>query len=98
VQLTTVEFKAQHVELLRAALDSLKLRYSERNNQISVIGTYLTIDLANQKVVTTASNRETSLINRIKQAYSTKVVEVAAAKQKWIIKKLADNKMALRRF
>jgi rRNA processing protein Krr1/Pno1 len=97
VQLTTVEFKAKHSDILEKALEALSLSYSYlNNNQISIIGSYLTIDLANQKV--RMARNETSLVNRIKQEYSKQAIQLAAAKNKWIVKKLADNKLALRRF
>jgi rRNA processing protein Krr1/Pno1 len=97
VQLTTVEFKAKHSDILEKALETLSLSYSYlNNNQISIIGSYLTIDLANQKV--RMARNETSLVNRIKQEYSKQAIQLAAAKNKWIVKKLADNKLALRRF
>ena len=98
VQLTTVEFKAKHVEILRAALDSMKLRYSynESSQKIKIIGSYLSIDLAAQKVV--CERNETSLVNRIKQEYSRQAIQAAATKNKWIVKQLASNKLALRRF
>jgi predicted transcriptional regulator len=96
VQLTTVEFKAKHSDILEQALKALKLPYSFLNNQISIIGSYLAIDLAKQQV--RMERTETSLVNRIKQEYSKQAILVASAKNKWIVKQLADNKLALRRF
>lgn len=98
VQLTTVEFKAQHAELLKKALNELGLKFShnERTNRISIIGSYLTIDLAAQQV--RCERNETSLVNRIKQQYSLEAIKLASAKNKWVVKQMASNKLALRRF
>lgn len=98
VQLTTVVFKAQHFELLKKALDELKLTYfyNERTNQLSITGSYLTIDLGAQEVQ--CSRNETSLVNTIKQEYSRQAILLASAKNKWFVKQLAERKLALRRF
>lgn len=100
VQLTTVQFQAQHVELLRAALNTLQLKFDERNNpkRIRVLGSFLTIDLDAQEIRYDAGRTETSLVNRIKQEYSRQAIQLAATKNKWIVKQLADRKLALRRF
>jgi len=99
VQLTTVEFKAQHADLLKQALTSLQLQFTERTTAthiIKIVGSYLTIDLTNQQVV--CERDETSLVNRIKQQYSLEAIKLAATKNKWIVKQMADRKLALRRF
>jgi hypothetical protein len=102
VQLTTVEFKAQHIELLLKALKALDVKFYQRtDNQIRInsIGKVLisiTIDTERQQVTCEASAMP--WINKIKQQYSLQAVTEAARKNKWIAKQLADKKLVLRRY
>ena len=97
VNLMTVEFKARHWPLLEKALQSLKMGfcYDEVRGVVQV-GRSIRIDLNKQQV--TADAREFYRVNELKRAYSLAAVNAAAKKNRWAVRKQAQNKLQLRRF
>jgi len=81
----TLEFKAKDVSLMMEVLSEMKLnpRYDAKYKEINTsIGTF---DLSTGRVE--VNDRGKSKINLFRKNYSKKIIEVAAKKFKWSVKK-----------
>lgn len=94
IRTVTVEFKAEHKDILIKAIENLGWGYREMSYGISTNG--MTIDLEAQKVSVREYGYDS--VNQLKRAYSTAVIEEVAKKKKWAIQKIAENKLRARRY
>jgi len=79
VRLTSVEFIAENLELLKKALTAESCKYTIKNNIVYLSICNTTIDL--EKRIATGSNQ--SVLNALKRAYSREVVKMAAKAKNW---------------
>jgi hypothetical protein len=94
VRTVQVEFKAKSREILLKALVDAKVYHSVEGN--TVFGSGWEIDL--DKQTATVGEGYESRLNKVRRLYSEAVVSEVAKRKKWLVKKLADNKMQLKRF
>ena len=81
VRRVTVEFKAANKSLLLTALKAAGHKYSVNGNTVATAGG-IVIDLANQ----TATGGNSTMLNKLKQAYSREAVKATAKKFGWATK------------
>lgn len=92
----SVEFKAKHKDLLLKAIERLQWYYREAGKDKQVIYTNaLRIDLEREQVEFPKDySRE---VDKLKRAYSEVVLEEAARRKKWLLKRTAQQKFDLKR-
>jgi hypothetical protein len=95
VRLVSVEFKAQHKDLLIQALNEVGLEFRVSENRIVVAGE-IKIDLDRQEVRCPEVLRGT--VNEIKRKYSEVVLKKVAGKKRWSVKNTGTNKFQLRKW
>jgi len=95
MNLVSVEFKAKHVNVLEAAAKALGWSFSQRG-VMAYVGSDIRIDLESQRAIVSRSYQNE--VNRLKVAYSTEAVKLAAKKKKWFVKQKAAQKLELRRY
>lgn len=85
VQTTSIEFKAEHLPVLKRALDSLKLPYTVAGAIVTVNPgndwTQIRIDLTAGQAKYRPQCQDT--LNRIKRAYSLESIKTAAKQKGW---------------
>ena len=95
VNLLSLKFTGQNVDILVEVLTEMGLRPMVSNDKQYVYTgsgrNSIDFDLVSGKVEL-ASGRQDK-VNKIKRAYSMKVVEQVASKYKWKVKKLSKNKV-----
>jgi hypothetical protein len=94
VRTVQVEFKAKSRELLLKALSDAKLDHVVVDD--TILGREWTINL-NEQTASVTEGYE-SRLNQVRRLYSEAVVREAALKKKWIVKKLAQNSMQLKKY
>jgi organic radical activating enzyme len=105
VRTVSVEFKVSNIDLLKKALEKAGFNIAKasqitlqvrREGEINSI----IIDLEQSKILSRSfDEKELSTIsNQIKRAYSEQVIDEVAKRQKWMKKKLGDNRYQLQRF
>ena len=98
VNVYTLEFKAENIDLLKEALESLGYNYEIyelRGETYCSIRGGIELNLTRGQATVSDYNRDR--LNRVKQEYSWKAVEKVAKKKKWFLKKKAEKKAILRR-
>ena len=104
---SSVVFKIENVELLKTALvkaGAMDIISQNRDTYLSFYlpgkGTdYITIDLKNSKITSSMEEKKlTDISNSIKRAYSLEVINEVAKKQKWMTKKMGENRYQLQRY
>jgi hypothetical protein len=91
-----VEFKAQSKEILLEAVKKAGI-YHYWNDLINILsGQGWAIDLEKQ-TATVIEGYEKNL-NQVRRAYSEAVINEVAKRKKWLVKKMAGNKMQLKRY
>ena len=103
VRTVSVEFKVGNIELLKKALDAAGCEvYLTVNDRISFkrSGRYAFINLSDSTIKSEDfDEKELSILsNTIKRAYSSQVIDEIARKQKWMKKKMGENRFQLQRF
>jgi hypothetical protein len=103
VRTVSVEFKVGNIELLKKSLENLGIkiqRSTEKTVSFYNVGELITINLETQKIVGSRMNEKqlTTFSNAIKRSYSEQVIDEIAKKQKWMKRKLGQNKFQLKRF
>jgi hypothetical protein len=109
-----VEFKVGNIDLLKKALESMasirkesvQIFISKHTDQEKVAfrdaqNNLFNINLNTGKLATSSGMDEKQLgsfSNQIKRAYSLQVIDEVAKKNKWINKKLGENRYQLQRF
>lgn len=98
VNYMSVEFKAEHVDLLIDALEALGYRYLYNEGQayIDVLTGRFTIHLDTQKVK--YPEEAINTVNKLKQEYSLQALQRVAAKKKWFIKQQSKTSGVIRRY
>ena len=98
-----VEFKVGNLDLLKKALEKSMTIRSIREEKMEVVvesWKKVTIDFKTSKITSSDYNAKElgAISNQIKRAYSEQVIDEIAKRQKWMKKKLADNRYQLQRF
>lgn len=89
-------FKAKNVEVIINVLGKMKLapKYNEKLQQINTsIGTF-DLNTGQAKVRSSYKN----LVNDFRVEYSKNILEIAAKKKKWVLKKRATNKYVAKKW
>lgn len=98
VNVYTLEFKAENIDLLKEALESLGYNYEiweSRGEMLCSLRGGIELNLTRGQATVSDYNR--SKLTRIRQEYSWKAIEKATKKKKWFLKKKAQNKAIIRR-
>lgn len=103
VRTVSVEFKVGNIELLKKALAASGCEvYLIVNDRISFkrSGRHAFINLADSTIKSEDFDEKELpiLSNTIKRAYSSQVIDEIARKQKWMKKKMGENRFQLQRF
>lgn len=111
IRTISVEFKVGNIDLLRKAIEKVAAKGSicefkgvhtgtQRIDFYDPAGTRYQLNLDSGKLISTSLN-ETQLgkfSNLLKRAYSEQVIDEVARKQKWLKKKMGENRYQLQRF
>jgi hypothetical protein len=105
VRTVSVEFKVGNIDLLKKALADISYRIQVEGRDSSLLvhdrmGRRMVIDLDNSTIKSASMNEKelAAATNQIKRAYSEQVIDEVAKRQKWMKKKLGDNRYQLQRF
>lgn len=96
VRTVQVEFNAKNREALQEALEAGDVYHYWNSNKTVVCGEGWRINLEKQ-TAEVQLGRE-ALLNQVRRAYSETIINEVARRKKWLVKKLADNKMQLKRY
>jgi hypothetical protein len=103
VRTVSVEFKVGNIDLLKKALEKIEMKifqqdekgiaFEDKNYNI------FKINLINSRISGPLDEKGLgSLVNSIKRSYSEQVIDEIAKKQKWLKKKMGENRYQLQRF
>jgi len=85
IRLTTVEFKAEHKDLLIEALKGLKLQHTVRpNGEIWVDNRNIRLDLTAGKATMAEGSGNQNTLNAMKRSYTAQAVNKYAKLQGWV--------------
>lgn len=103
VETVEISFKAENIDLLKKTIETMGIKIqSSAKTRISFynVGRLVTIDVERQSIEGSGMNEKqlTSISNQIKRAYSEQVIDEIAKKQKWLKKKMGENRYQLQRF
>ena len=108
VRTVSVEFRVANIELLKKALEKVgwKVNNEIDNGALSIMkkdGSYMdsvSINFDNSKISSRYMDEKklTDFSYELKRAYSEQVISEVAKKQKWMSRKLSDNKFQLQKF
>jgi hypothetical protein len=104
IRTVSVEFKVGNIDLLKKAIENVGHKITTFSDQIVEFRHFdygrVFIDLKNQTMTTKDFNdgQMSTLSNQIKRAYSECIIDEIAKRQKWIKKKMGDNRYQLQRF
>ena len=98
VRTVSVSFQVGNIDLLKKALDLMKIHYSDYG--ATIVTDRFSIDLNSGQLSSTRINQIdlSKLTNQIKRAYSECVIDEVAKKQRWMKKQLGPNQFQLQRF
>ncbi|MCI0604376.1 hypothetical protein L0156_15370 [bacterium] len=91
IRLTTVQLTAAHPTLLKSAVESLGYKVEEVNGCLYCYGHGRSFRIANGEI--TVGANDLAVVNEVKRAYSKKVVQTAARKYGWNLKRIPGNKV-----
>ena len=88
-RITTVQLTAAHPTLLKSAIESLGYKVEVINGCLYCYGHDRSFRIANGEI--TIAAKDLAVINEVKRAYSQKVLQTAARKYGWSLKRLTGN-------
>jgi hypothetical protein len=103
---SAVEFKVGNVDLLKQAIEKAGMKILDRestSNGLTIVdskGQRAFIDLTNSQIRSRNMTEKvlSSFTNQIKRSYSEQVIDEIAKRNKWMKKKMGDNRFQLQRF
>ena len=91
VRITTVRLNAAHPMLLKSAVETLGYKVEELDGSFYCFGHGRSLRIANGEMTVAAT--DIAVVDEIKRAYSKKVVQTAARKYGWNLKRMSLNKV-----
>ena len=91
IRITTLQLNAAHPMLLKSAIEGLGYRVESINGCLYCYGNGRSFRIANGEI--TVATKDLDVVNQVKRAYSQKVVQTAARKYGWNLKRIAGNKL-----
>jgi len=103
VRTVSVEFKVGNIDLLKKVLEKIgfkRIEWTEENVRFENNKSIFNINFFDNKISSRYVDAKelANLSNQIKRAYSEQVIDEIAKRQKWMKKKMSENKFQLQRF
>lgn len=104
VRTVSIEFKVGNIDLLKKALEKAGCTYLGNSEEFLNLrtrgGNLVKVDFKNATISSQQLDAKglSSCSNQLKRAYSECVIDELAKKQKWIQKKMGENRFQLQRF
>jgi len=85
----SVEFKAEHFDMLDDAVRDLGFVPERGSDSVSFFANYGRVTVRDGKV--TADQRDKHLINKLRQSYSKQIIKTASRRYGWALKEVKPN-------
>jgi len=89
----SVEFKAEHFDILEDAAKSLGFRAQRNGDSLTFYTSNGPVTVRDGQI--NLDDRDRKIIDPLKRAYSKKVLEKAASRYGWALKETANNKFVV---